>query len=198
MPFTLFHLGPALAIGLPLRKFIHTPTFIIANIILDLEPFFVLLFSLDYPLHGYLHTIVAAVLISLILGSVLYRFDFIFNNFWHKTFLTTVNSSKRFEFFILANLLGSILHVLLDAPLYSDIKPFYPLTINPLYYPQIASEIYNACLGLGVIGIIYYIYLIKNSKIIFNQKIVYALTIFDHKKVIGRKNKSSSLSCTFM
>lgn len=40
MPVTPFYLGPALATGLPLRKFIHAPTFIIADIILDLDPLF--------------------------------------------------------------------------------------------------------------------------------------------------------------
>ncbi len=173
MPFTPFHLGPALAIGLPLRKFIHAPTFIIANVILDLEPFFVLLFNLDYPLHGYAHTILAAIPVSLILGSVLYRLDFILNNFWHKLFLTPIKSNQKFESFILAGFLGSILHILFDAPLYSDIRPLYPLTINPFYHPDLAYDVYNLCLSLGIIGMIYYLYIVKRGiENNFSQKII--------------------------
>ena len=33
----------------------------------------------------------------------------------------------------LSGVLGAWLHVLFDAPLYSDMKPFYPLQANPLY-----------------------------------------------------------------
>ncbi|MCX8170580.1 MAG: hypothetical protein N3E47_01215 [Candidatus Bathyarchaeota archaeon] len=55
MPFTLFHLGPALGLGLPLRRRLHVPTLVLANVIVDLEPFFVLFLGLDYPLHGYFH-----------------------------------------------------------------------------------------------------------------------------------------------
>jgi len=48
MPFTPFHLGPALTIGLPLRRFIHAPTFIVANVIVDVEPFLVMVLGLNY------------------------------------------------------------------------------------------------------------------------------------------------------
>ncbi len=61
MPFTLFHLGSALAVGLPLRRMIHAPTLILASIVLDLEPIAVILLGLDYPLHGFMHTLIFAV-----------------------------------------------------------------------------------------------------------------------------------------
>lgn len=165
MPFTLFHLGPALAIGLPLRKYIHTPTFILANIIIDLEPFLVIFLNLEYPLHGYVHTIVAAVPIGLVTGSIFYLLNSFLENFWSKLFLTNIKTGQNFTSFILAGVLGTILHILFDAPLYEDIKPFYPLTINPLYYPKVTDTVYNVCLGLGTIGLIFYLYLItKVSK----------------------------------
>jgi len=51
MPFTPFHLGPALGLGLPLRRYVYVPTFILANVIVDVEPFLVLFLGLRYPLH---------------------------------------------------------------------------------------------------------------------------------------------------
>ena len=45
-----------------------------------------------------------------------------------------------------AGVLGTLLHVLLDSPLYDDIRPFYPLTANPLYNPALSSEVYGVCL----------------------------------------------------
>ena len=56
MPFTPFHLGPALFLGLLLFRLVDLPTFLAANVILDLEPLAVLLLDLDYPLHGLFHS----------------------------------------------------------------------------------------------------------------------------------------------
>ena len=67
MPFTPFHLGPALGLGLPLRRYMHVPTFIVASVILDVEPFLVLQFGLNYPLHGYLHTFLASLFVGFLL-----------------------------------------------------------------------------------------------------------------------------------
>jgi len=68
MPFTPFHFGPALFFGLLLLQYIHFPTFIIANVIVDLEPFLVLFFDLDYPLHGFFHSFAGGSIISIILA----------------------------------------------------------------------------------------------------------------------------------
>jgi hypothetical protein len=58
MPFIPFHLGPAMFFGMLLRKRMHMPTFIIANVILDVEPLLTVIFGLKYPLHGYFHTFI--------------------------------------------------------------------------------------------------------------------------------------------
>ncbi len=65
MPFTPFHFGPTLGFGLSLRGYLHAPTFIIANVIVDVEPFLVLFLGLRYPLHGYLHTFLLALVTGL-------------------------------------------------------------------------------------------------------------------------------------
>ena len=68
MSFTPFHLGPALGLGLPLRRYLHVPTFLAASVVVDVEPLLVLVLGLDYPLHGYLHTFLFASLTGLLLG----------------------------------------------------------------------------------------------------------------------------------
>src|SRR4030067_1435716 len=75
MPFTPFHLGPALCLGIPLRKYIHAPTFILANVIWDIEPLLVLIMGLNYPLHGYLHTFIAAVGVGVAFGFVMFLLE---------------------------------------------------------------------------------------------------------------------------
>ena len=155
MPFTPFHFGPALGFGLPLRKYIHAPTFILANVILDVEPFLVLFYGLRYPLHGYLHTFFLAFFVGLALGYTM----FLLERFLHplyKAFQVESDDRLNLKSFVVAGLLGTMVHVLLDSPLYNDIHPFYPLTINPLYNPALSLEIYSFCVWMGILGTIYY------------------------------------------
>ncbi len=159
MPFTPFHLGPALAIGLPMRKWIHLPTFILANIIIDIEPLVVILLGLSYPLHGYLHTFIGALITGALLGIIMYRVEKRLGYIWRKLFLET-ETNPDLRMFVTAGISGTLLHVLLDSPLYNDIKPLYPLDINPFYNPDLTAIIYGACILMGITGIIYYIYIV--------------------------------------
>lgn len=162
MPFTPYHLGPAFAFGLPLRNTIHVPTFIIANVILDVEPFLVLVLGLDYPLHGYLHTFIISFFIGLVLGYAMFLLE---------GFLCPLNkallldSSKVLDFrsFLLAGVSGTFLHVLIDSPLYTDIRPFYPLITNPMFCPSLTSDIYNISFWMGILGLMYYVVLMIKS-----------------------------------
>jgi len=155
MPFTPFHLGPALGLGLPLRRYVHVPTFILANVIVDVEPFLVLFLGLRYPLHGYFHTFLLALLTGLILGYAMLLLERFFQPLYKVFFLETADN-LNVKSFVVAGALGTTLHVLLDSPLYADIRPFYPLTINPLYNPTLSLEVYSVCVWMGILGIIYY------------------------------------------
>ena len=59
MPFTPFHLGSALLFGLVFFRYLDFPTFLVAHIIVDLEPFFILALKLDLPIHGLFHSFLA-------------------------------------------------------------------------------------------------------------------------------------------
>jgi len=166
MPFTPLHLGPALALGLPFKKYIHAPTFIVANVIIDIEPLLVLVFGLSYPLYGYAHTFVLASIIGLALSYVMFVLEKFLKPLYR--FLVLVpQKSFNFKAFAMAGILGTIIHVLLDSPLYTDIRPFYPLNINPLYNPEVSFRasimINDVCIFSGIIGLIYYIGLIIYS-----------------------------------
>ncbi|MCX8181675.1 MAG: hypothetical protein N3D12_01005 [Candidatus Methanomethyliaceae archaeon] len=67
MPFTLFHLGAALAIGIPLRNIVHVPTLILTSMILDFDSFVVLVLGLNCPLHGYFHIIIVSLIVGVFL-----------------------------------------------------------------------------------------------------------------------------------
>ncbi|MCW4029656.1 MAG: DUF4184 family protein [Candidatus Bathyarchaeota archaeon] len=170
MPFTPFHLGPALAVGLPLRRYLHAPTFIVANVILDVEPFLVLVLGLPYPLHGYLHSLLLASAVGLALGAVMFWIEKPLQPFYQKIQLET-RKPLKLRSFLLAGVLGAWLHVLLDAFLYSEMEPFYPWTANPMLQAGIGSpEEYLLCVYLGIFGVAYWAALIAYSSYQTNKK----------------------------
>lgn len=159
MPFTPFHLGPALFFAIPLRRYIHAPTFILANVLLDVEPLFVLVLGLNYPLHGYLHTFAAAVVVGVVFGFAMFFLERSMHPLY-KTLLLEPDAVFNKSQFIVAGVLGTMLHVLFDAPLYWDIKPFYPLTVNPLYGSASSVEIDILSGWLGILGVTFYLILL--------------------------------------
>lgn len=142
MPFTLFHLGPALALGYLLRKKLDFKTFILANISNDIEPPIVIFFNLKYPLHGFLHTLIGGMVLGTIISTALYLID------------KKLEKTKEYTKYLFSGVAGCEIHVLLDSPLYSDIKPLYPLDLNPLYYPQASFLVYGLCVSLFIIGLL--------------------------------------------
>ncbi len=152
MPFTPHHFGPGLFLGIPLRGYIHAPTFITANVILDAEPFLVMTLGLNYPLHDYLHSFVAAAGIGLVLALAMYIIEARISPFYKMLFLETDRHMEKSKFMV-AGVLGTSLHVLFDAPLYGDIKPLYPLAANPFLGFASSSTVYDMCLWMGIVGL---------------------------------------------
>jgi len=156
MPFTPYHLGPGLFIGLLFLSFIDFPTFLIASVIVDIEPFLVLVFNLDYPLHGFFHSFLGGTIVALILTVIMTKI---------RKFLTPIMSffkiEQEFSFkkIILAALLGIYIHILLDFPIYTDIRPFFPLDFNPFYRTTCLPGILETmiCVWCFIAGLIVYI-----------------------------------------
>lgn len=140
MPLTPFHLGPGLLVGLLLLSYIHFPTFLVASIIVDVEPFLVLTFGLDYPLHGFFHSFLGGTLVAVLLAVVMSKVRGLFS-----PLLSFFKLEQKFSFksILLASLSGIYIHILLDSRMYRDIRPFYPLDFNPF----LSS---SALPGLGV------------------------------------------------
>ena len=128
MPFTPFHLGPALLFGLLLLRFLDFPTFLVANVIVDVEPSLVLLFGLDYPLHGFFHSFLGGTIMALALVLVMNRIRATLSPVL-AFFRLAQRSSLRS--ILLASVSGVYLHILLDARMYGDIQPLYPIEVNP-------------------------------------------------------------------
>jgi len=159
MPFTPYHIGPALALGLVLRGRFHAPTFIVANVVLDVEPFLAISLGWEGVLHGIFHTFLVAACAGAACGLIMRLLEGRLGGLFRAMKLEgpeygKVTSTKAF---LTAGVLGCMMHVLFDAPLYADIRPFFPLVANPLYSPASASMVYDACIWLGIAGLVYWI-----------------------------------------
>jgi hypothetical protein len=74
MPLTPYHFGPAFFVGLLLLSYIDFATFVIASVIVDVEPILVLSLRLNLPLHGFLHTFKGGTLVALALAAFMVKF----------------------------------------------------------------------------------------------------------------------------
>lgn len=128
MPFTPFHLGPALVIGIIFIYYLDFPTLLVASVILDVEPFLVLLLDLNYPLHGFFHSFLGGTIIILLLSFILFKIRPMLNPI---TDFFKLKQNSSFLNILAASIVGIFSHILLDAPLYTDIQPFFPLNLNP-------------------------------------------------------------------
>lgn len=161
MPFTPYHFGPSSWLGLLFNRYLDFLTFLIASVIIDIEPFIVIVFNLHYPLHGYFHTVLGATIIALLLAGIMNKMKrwvdklMLFLSFHQKT---------NFRKILIASFTGTYLHILLDAPLYNDIHPFYPFTTNPFYGLVSASVVHSFCAISFIIGIFLYLIRIAAKK----------------------------------
>jgi membrane-bound metal-dependent hydrolase YbcI (DUF457 family) len=129
MPPTPYHFGPAFLVGLVLLSYIDFPTFVIASVIVDVEPAFILFLRLNLPLHGFFHSFMGGTLIAIALAAVMTKIRKRFSGLLSLFRLERETSTKGI---FIAALLGVYIHLLLDSTMYADMQPFYPLTVNPL------------------------------------------------------------------
>lgn len=155
MPFTPYHFGPSSWIGLLLMKVFDMPSLIISCVIVDIEPFLVLSFKLNYPLHGYAHTFLFGALIAFLLAMVIYKLK---RYIIAVTAVFKLSQDSAFLTIIYTSIFGVYSHVVLDSMLYADIKPFWPLDANPFLNVLTARQVYGFCLISFIPGIILYLW----------------------------------------
>ena len=169
MPFTSYHLGPGLMIGLLFLKFIDFPTFLIASIIVDIEPFIILFFKLDYPLHGFFHSFLGGTIVALFLSVVMSKIRKYFSPIMS---FFKLEQDVSFKKILVASLSGVYIHILLDSPIYTDIQPFFPLDFNPFYqntsFPGLIPTMLCVWCFMGAL-------------------IVYTIILFQYKKKVSSK-----------
>lgn len=157
MPLTPFHWGPSLLLGLVLFPLFDLPALLIASVIVDLEPLFLLLspYNQSGVLHAFFHSHLGASLAGIALIPALYLCRNLLSNIF-----TLLGLPQRYSLFkvSLTSLLGPNLHVFLDAFIYYEMHPFFPLLGNPLYGLFSAPSIYLFCVVSVVVAIPLYLF----------------------------------------
>lgn len=155
MPFTPFHIGPSACLVLPFSKKLDVFVFIFVNAVIDLEPLWVLNTNVNYPVHGYAHSFLGAAVIGLLCGQVLYGCrKWIAFSMTRWVFL---NYKPKYAGMLISGVLGAWFHVLLDSCIYTDIRPFFPLTGNFLFGLISARALYIFCAAAFLPAIIFYL-----------------------------------------
>ncbi|UCC21182.1 MAG: metal-dependent hydrolase [Promethearchaeota archaeon] len=136
MPLTQYHLGPGLFFGIILLGFLDLPTFLIASVIIDIEPLWIYYNNLGPPLHGFFHSFLGGTIIGIILSGIMFLLRKIINPIMS---FFKLEQDRSFVKILLASLLGIYIHIIFDSLMHSDIKPFYPLNFNPFrsYYIEL-------------------------------------------------------------
>ncbi len=165
MPFTPYHFGPALLIGVVLLPVIDLSTIIIASVVLDLEPLAVLLLNLPMPLHGFFHTYLGATIVAVLLSISLWPFRSYLNMI---VSLFGIHQESNLRAIVIASIIGTYTHVLLDSFLYAEMNPLYPILGNPFLGLVSSQFIYNLCVFAGFLGfagfLVYFLYTISKPK----------------------------------
>jgi hypothetical protein len=154
MPFTPFHFGPSASLAFPLKKYIDLPVFVLANVVIDLEPLTVMVFDLPYPVHGFSHTLLGGILIGTIWGLGAYAMKNVLKRMMD---IFHLKYSPKLSVMIFSGVMGFWFHVFIDSFMHSDIKPFYPLSYNPLYQTISTPNLYLICAILFIPAIGFYV-----------------------------------------
>ena len=160
MPFTPFHFGPSACIALPFHKWIDVISFVFVSIVIDVEPFLVMLFDFNYPLHGYAHTFIGAGVLGALWGIAVFEVRRPLIRIFAKFRISYVPTAFKT---VVSGILGGFFHVLMDVPLYTDIKPFYPSDYNPFYGLISHSQMHIVSGALFIICGLYLWYRSRNS-----------------------------------
>lgn len=143
MPFTPYHVGPALLVALLLYPLLDIPAFIVASLIIDFEPLLGLFNLLPWSPHGRFHSITLGLIVGLAVAG---GFNLL------RKYRNPIKLPKAFsqepsiKNTVISSVVGVWMHVLLDAFVHGDINLFYPIPWNPLLQVVSRSTVVNFCI----------------------------------------------------
>lgn len=155
MPFTPFHLGVGLICKAPRPKRFSLTIFTTTQVAIDLESGFNLVFGRD-PVHRFCHTFLGATLVCLVVALILRRpletlsrlLRPMLPPLWPMAPEITVRVA------LVSAAVGMVGHVIPDAIMHSDSRPFTPFSDTNPFLGVLSLEILHiGLMALGIAGL---------------------------------------------
>ncbi len=151
MPVTPFHFGPGALLHSAAPRRVSFLAFCVANVLTDVEPLVFMLRG-ESPLHRFCHTFVGATVVAA--GTV-------------ALFLAARAAAPRLRLpnvlgwrdlavapVVVGAVLGTSSHVVLDALMHGDVRPFAPFSdANPLLRVVSLRALHLGCVAAGALGL---------------------------------------------
>lgn len=154
MPFTPIHMGPGIAVKAGLQGSFSLMVFGWAQIIMDLQPLFVMITG-EGHLHGFSHTYLGATILAILSA--------LSGKYLSEIGLFILGLNKEWGIVIgwrvtfLSAFIGTFSHVLLDSIMHADVEPFFPLKSTNSIQGIISIEaLHQLSIISGIIGGIVY------------------------------------------
>ncbi|MBU0620927.1 MAG: metal-dependent hydrolase [Gammaproteobacteria bacterium] len=155
MPFTPFHFGPGLLLKGVMPNQFSLSTFALANVAMDIEPLYRMLAG-DAVLHGATHSLLGAAGIAAATAMWGRRGIHMAWRVYERLGGSALASAPISALQAwLSALLGTFSHVLMDALMHADMRPFLPLTdANPWLHVSWTEDVYLGCVLAGMVGML--------------------------------------------
>ena len=153
MPLTPLHLGPGLLLGAFTLRFFNLWAILLGSVVMDVEPMVLLIVNPCYscPHHWFFHSILGAILGSLIIATILWGFREKLDKISVK-----YKISQPFSFKVLfsSSLIAWLIHIFFDSLTHFDVFPFWPSRFKPFYIgPEIYWPLNLIFLIFGIFGL---------------------------------------------
>lgn len=153
MPFTPFHLGPGLALGMIFKWWINIPAILLASIIVDVRSIYCFFIG-NCQLHGFFHTFAGAAILGLLVIGLVFALR---NPLSKISKIMKIEEDYSLKSIISGGIIGVLVHITLDAFLYPEVHPFWPIEWDTLLLGALSnSVVYVLCMFGFLIGILSY------------------------------------------
>lgn len=163
MPVTPLHWGPSLLLGLLALRYIDFPALMAASVAPDIRTALVFFGMIGGPLHGIFTTYTGGTVVALVTAALIIpvRSDPRVMELMDLLGLDQEVSNAKI---VAGSLVGVYSHVTLDAILYADVRPFYPLAFNPLLDMVSVSGVYLFTMVCFLTGFMVYIWMLSREE----------------------------------
>lgn len=151
MPVTPFHFGVGvLAKGLAPRAF-SVSAFMVSQIVIDLEPAYLLFVAREWPVHRWAHTYLIGSMIGVAAGLATWAFA----SRWPRArTIRLLMSDCGFGQCLAGGFVGGATHSLLDGVMYADVTPLIPFDAgNPFLGSVSLGTLHLLCVLAGLAGL---------------------------------------------